>query len=137
MFVETDGRQVHRPTLIVALRCCDRCKDDMPTSWRSAKKLVPCERCGPRFHSWDIQEDRDRDIATEFTKWLFSDENRFATAVSHNMKGLSIQYDSYFNSAMMASSFYRHCILESSASRQKIYFLTGEKLWSSRLTKFD
>jgi len=87
MIVDIDGRQVHKPTLIVALRCCEHCKHVMPKSWRGAKRLKDCERCGPRFHHWDIQKERDRDIATEFTKWLYSDENKNATAVAHNMKG--------------------------------------------------
>jgi len=90
MRVKQDGRWVHKPTLIVALKACPDCSHIFPRNWKEAEKLPDCKSCGKRFHSWDIldEKNREKNIAVEFTRWLYSDENKGATALAHNLRGL-------------------------------------------------
>ena len=80
-------RGQHLPVLIIALKCCDLCKENIPRNMSEAKMLPPCSHCGPRFHKWDaFRQGPYRNIAIPFVRWLFSFQNRFSTAVAHNLK---------------------------------------------------
>ena len=72
----------HVPNLCVARKVCNSCKEDV-----IQQRFGGCETCGQ--NQWIFEGPDCRD---QFCKWLFSEENKWATAIAHNAKG----YDSQF-----------------------------------------
>jgi hypothetical protein len=90
-FVETFEREgmdpgfvyEHMPNLCVALKVCRNCKQKTLRE----RQLNTCKFCGQSEHIFEGKNCRD-----EFCSWLFSEENRGATAIAHNAKGYDAQF---------------------------------------------
>lgn len=68
----------HHVNCCVAYRVCDTCKD---------KNTNDCDVCGKKMHIFMGENSLD-----EFGKFLFSAENRGATALAHYSKGFDSQF---------------------------------------------
>jgi len=68
----------HVPNFCVAYRLCDDCKD---------KKLGHCNNCGQNRHVF-----KGANCLDQFGYWLFSTDNRGATALAHNARGFDSQF---------------------------------------------
>jgi len=62
----------HVPNFCVAYRLCDECKD---------KKLGDCTNCGQNRHIF-----KGDNCLNQFGHWLFSQDNRRATALAHKAR---------------------------------------------------
>jgi hypothetical protein len=77
----------HVPNLCVALKICRTCKQDV----LERRRLDSCASCGQSEHVFEGENCRD-----EFCAWLFSEQNRGATAIAHNAKGYDAQFLSQY-----------------------------------------
>lgn len=81
-----NGRPLHEPVLIMAVKSCEKCEMAVPS--------VACGSCSPdgRFFSFSRLEahQRDQDVMELFGLWLFRKEHYGFVAVAHNLKGYNV-----------------------------------------------
>ncbi|EFO85376.1 hypothetical protein CRE_26884 [Caenorhabditis remanei] len=85
---ESTGQQ--HPVLFVALRCCSDCSTIIPNDIEQARNMN-CSKCAPDGRLKVIEcitiENRNVNVGSQMTKWLFADHHRGAVAVAHNASG--------------------------------------------------
>ncbi|EFP06525.1 hypothetical protein CRE_08364 [Caenorhabditis remanei] len=90
---ESTGQQ--HPVLFVALRCCPECTTFIPNDIEQARNMV-CSKCAPDGRLKVIEcitiENRNVDVGSEMTKWLFADHHQGAVVVAHNASGYDGQF---------------------------------------------
>uniref|UniRef100_A0A1I7U811 DNA-directed DNA polymerase n=1 Tax=Caenorhabditis tropicalis TaxID=1561998 RepID=A0A1I7U811_9PELO len=83
------------PVAFVGLCCCPDCSHNIPKTLDLCLQ-EKCANCAPEGRCKIIEcvtrENRNVNVAAEFTKWLFRDDHRGAVLVAHNASGYDGQF---------------------------------------------